>query len=142
MDIIASIFVDKHGHVKYVPQYFKPNECDICISNYHMKNIGKKTLYYTPLNFEEGFEIDTCWTVREVVRRCIEANASKVKIFASIQDFYNEITELQFAYTDELDTWDEKLDMSRLKEFCNNAKREFLGEMKNIKFFRYTIDKQ
>lgn len=142
MDIIASILIDKHGHIKYVPQYFKPNECDVCVSNYLMKNIGNKTLYYTPLQLEDGFEIDTCWTVREVIRRCTESNANKIKIFVGIQDFYNEITELQFAYIDELDSWDEEIDMDRLKQFCNSAKREFLGEIKNIKFFRYTIDKQ
>lgn len=142
MEVIASILIDKHGHIKYVPQYFKPNECDICISNYKIKRVGNKTLYYAPLEFEDEFNIDTCWTVKEIIRRCEEAQANKIKIFVGVSDFYDEITELQFAYIDELEIWDEEIDMDRLREFCRGAKREYLGEMKNIKFFRYTIDKK
>lgn len=142
MEIIACIFIDKHGHIKYVPQYFKPKECDICISNFEMKDIGNKTLYYVLLDYREEYKEDICWTIKETLRRCNELEAKKIKIFTRIQDFYDNITELQFAYIDELDEWDEELDMNDLKEFCKKTKREYLGELKNIKFFKYTVDKK
>lgn len=142
MKVIASVLIDKYGHIKYTPQSFKPNDCDICITNIQIGSVGKKSLYYTPLLIlkDERAE-DVTWTVKETIRRCEESQANIIKIFTRIQDFYEEIDELQFAYTDELKDWDEEISMTSLKMFCNNANREFLGESNGIKFFRYTIDK-
>ena len=141
INIIASVLIDKNGHIKWTPKSFKPNEADICITNFNIGFIGKKSLFYVPLDFNKDYMNETCWTVEEVKRRLKEENANTVKIFTRIQDFYDEINELQFAYTDTLDSYDETLDMDKMKEFCNNAEREYLGEKNNIKFFRYIIKK-
>lgn len=139
MNIILCTFVDKHGHIKYQPNSFRPKEVDVCVSNYNMKNIGNKTLYYTLLDYDENVGIDTCWTTSETLRRCEEINAdSNVKIFTRIQDFYSHANEIQFAFKDEFDDWDDELNMEELKKFCSDMDRQFLGEKDGIKFFRYT----
>lgn len=134
--IILCMLIDKHGHVKYTPQSFKPNDCDICVSNFDIGKIGKKTLYYTMLDFRDEFAEETTWTTNETINRCED---SVVKIFTRVQDFYKYANEIQFAYTDELKTWDEELDMNDLIEFCKQAERKYLGESNGIKFFRYLI---
>lgn len=140
--IILCMLIDKHGHIKYAPQSFKPNDCDICVSNFDIGKIGKKTLFYTMLDFREEFAEETTWTTNETINRCRD---SVVKIFTRVQDFYKYADEIQFAYKDELSTWDEELDMNDLVSFCKGANREYLGEFNGIKFFRYSIkslDKQ
>lgn len=134
MEVVACMLIDKYGKIKYTPQSFKPNDCDICISNYKIGKIGNNTLFYVLLDYEEEYGNDTCWTVSEVMRR---AENKKIKIFTRIQDFYNHITELQFAYIDSLEDYDETLDMDVLKEFCNSMSKTYLGEKNGIKFFRY-----
>ncbi len=136
------MLVDKHGHIKHTPQSFKPRDADICVLSLSMGDVCEKSLYYDPLSFEEDKAESITWTVKETMRRCEEVGANVVKIFTRIQDFYEEINELQFAYIDDLGAdWNEEIDMSSLKMFCDKAQRKFLGEKNNIKFFRYTIDK-
>lgn len=142
MRVIASMLVDKHGRIKHLPQAFKPNEADICVLSLSMGDVCEKSLYYEPLSFDENKKESITWTVKETMRRCYEVKANVVKIFTRIQDFYEEIDELQFAYIDDLgEDFNEEIDMTSLKMFCDKAKKEFLGEKNNIKFFRYTIDK-
>lgn len=139
MKVILCMLIDKNGKIKYVPQYFKPNEVDICVSNYKMGRIGNKSLFYNLLEYEDEYATDTCWTTSEVLRRCEEYKEDCiVKIFTRIQDFYEKADEIQFAYIENLESHDEELDMSGLVEFCKNLDRNYLGEINGIKFFRYT----
>lgn len=139
MKIILCMLIDKHGHIKYQPLSFKPKEADICVSNFIMGSLGNKSLYYTLLDYEEEYAEDICWTTHEVLDRCEKYKENGVvKIFTRIQDFYNHADEIQFAYQDELETWDEELETKDLIEFCKTMDKKFLGELNNVKFFRYT----
>lgn len=139
MKVILCMLIDKTGKIKYVPQYFKPKEVDICVSNYNIGEIGNKTIFYTLLEFEERYMEDTCWTTNEVVKRCEEYKSDCiVKIFTRINDFYKYADEIQFAYIEKLETFDEQIDMNDLIEFCKTLDKKYLGEVNGIKFFRYT----
>lgn len=142
MKLIGCIFIDSLGHIKYAYREFHSEKCSVAISNYKLGKINEKTLYYTLLDWKEEYGIDTCWTVKECVRRCNEIKAESVKIFTRIQDFLNELDELQFAYIDKIDSWDEEVDLSIFKEWCNKVNKQYIGEKNNIKFFRYTVDKE
>lgn len=141
MKVIASVLIDKQGHIKWLPKPFNPNDADVCISNFEIGEIGKNSLFYVPLDYREDMMEKTCWTVEETFRRVKELGATKVKIFTSVQDFFDEINELQFAFMEKLEKWDEEVDMNRMMEFCKTAEREYLGEKNGIKFFRYLIKK-
>lgn len=136
MRVILCMLIDKHGHIKYAPQYFKPNDVDVCVSNIQMGKIGVRTLYYNLLEYDDRYANDLCWTTSEVLRRCGENDV--VKIFTRVQDFYDKADEIQFAFKDELEQYDEELSMSDLSQFCKGLKKEALGEKNGIKFFRYT----
>lgn len=139
MKIILCALIDRHGHLKYVANNFKPNDCDICVSNYKIGSIGKKTLYYTLLDYDEQYANETCWTTKEVLRRCEEYNEnSVVKIFTEIQNFYDKASEFHFAFTNELLEYDEEINMEDLKEFSKNMKKEVIGNFGDMRFFKYT----
>lgn len=132
------MLLDRFGHVKYMVDKFKPSK-SMCVSNYKINKIGLKTLFYNiELDIKEELAEDTCWTPHEVVRRIKESEFNEAKIFTRVQDFYDVANEIQFAYTETLDSWDEQLDIEKLKSFCSNFKRESLGEVNGVKFFRYT----
>lgn len=138
MRVILCMLIDKQGKIKYVPQYFKPNEVDVCVSNFKIGKIGVNTLYYNLLDYDEKYANDLCWTTSEVLRRCEELKKNcNVKIFTRIQDFYAEANEIQFAFMENLDSFDEQIDMKDLIEVCKNLDKQYLGEMNGVKFFRY-----
>ena len=139
MKVILCMLIDKNGKIKYVPKYFKPNDVDICVSNYKIGYIGNKTLFYTLLEYNDDYIEETCWTTSEILRRCSEYNKNcVVKIFTRINDFYKYANEIQFAFIENLESFDEQINMNDLIEFCKTLDKQCLGEMNGIKFFRYT----
>ncbi|MGL4999920.1 MAG: hypothetical protein ACRC5T_13235 [Cetobacterium sp.] len=139
MKVILCMLIDKQGRIKYVPRYFKPNDVDICVSNFSMGEIGNKSLYYNLLEYDERYANDLCWTTSEVLRRCGEFKEDcTVKIFTRIQDFYDKADEIQFAFTDTLETYDEELSMEDLISYCKEMNKIALGEMQGVRFYRYT----
>ncbi|MGL6185501.1 MAG: hypothetical protein ACRC1T_09005 [Clostridium chrysemydis] len=139
MKVILCMLIDRNGKIKYVPQYFKPHEVDICVSNYKIGVIGNKTVFYTLLEYNDEYMEQTCWTTNEVLKRCKEhKDDCVVKIFTRINDFYKHANEIQFAFTENLESFDEQIEMEDLIEFCKTLDKQYLGEMNGIKFFRYT----
>lgn len=139
MNIILCTLIDAKGRVKYVPKKFKIDDTDVCVSDYNLGKINNNTIYYTLLEYDEERISNTAWSVAETLRRAKEINATTVKIFTKIENFYSKATEICFAYSKtDLSDYDEIIDLDRFKDVCKNMKKVFLGTMQDISFFRYT----
>ena len=142
MNIIVCMFIDSDGKIKYAPDKFNSNKCDLCVSNYKMGAINsRKTLYYNiDLDYDEQYGEDTCWTVAETIRRINEINPSNVKIFTLLDNFYEYATEIQFAFSLDCfkdNEYNERIDVEKFKEVCKNFKKTYIGKKNNIKFYKY-----
>ncbi|MGL4210080.1 MAG: hypothetical protein ACRCRT_00895, partial [Cetobacterium somerae] len=136
-NVILCMFIDKQGNIRKSPKFFKPQTADICVSDYELGNITDNTLYLSLLDIKPEVEESTCWTAKEVIRR--GAEDCEIKVFAMFEHFYEEMTEVNFAFFNGVfDEFDTSIDINVFKECVKDFEKKSIGENNNIKFFKYT----